>query len=150
MRHHHARNGRNDRLGAVLVETAIVMPVFLVVLWGILEFGRAMMVGQLTTNAARYGARAAILDGSTNSTITDDVKNFLVKTVSGISPDDVTVEIAVTPGPGNQNPQNQLSASRPRDICQVSVSIPYERVAYFSPRFLKNATLRGMCAMHHE
>lgn len=146
----HRQHSPDRRCGAVLVETAIVLPVFLVVVWGIMEFGRAMMVGQLTTNAARYGARAAILDGSTNSSITSDVKQYVVDTVKGITISDVTVDISVTPGPGNQNPNNQLAASKPRDICKVTVTVPYERVSYFSPRFLKNANLRGVCSMSHE
>jgi len=141
---------RKQRLGAVIVETAIVMPVFIVVLWGIVEFGRAFMVGQLATNAARYGARAAILDGSTNTVVINDVKDYFARTVTGISANDVTVEISVTPGAGNQNPNHQLAASHPRDVCQITVSIPYERVAYFSPRFLQGASLQGVCAMHHE
>lgn len=139
-----------QRSGAVIVETAIVMPVFVVILWGIVEFGRAFMVGQLATSAARFGARAAILDGSTNSVVINDVKAYFVRTVKGITVNDVTVEITVTPATGNSNPNHQLAASHSRDVCQVTVAVPYQRVSYFSPRFLKGATLRGICAMHHE
>jgi len=139
-----------ERRGAVLVETAIVMPVFLVILWGVMEFGRAMTVGQLTTHAARFGARAVILDGSTNSAVIDDVKQLMVATVKGINPGDVTVEVTVTPGEGHQNPNNQLAQTKPLDLCKVTVKVPYSKVAYFPPRFLKDSTLQGVCVMHHE
>ncbi|WP_437229202.1 TadE family protein [Planctomicrobium sp. SH661] len=150
MRRHFSPVKTDSRPGAVLVETAIVMPVFLVVIWGTMEFGRAMMVGQLATNAARFGARTAILEGSTNSSVTTQVKQYVVDTVKGITVNDVTVEISVTPGTGNQNPNNQLAASKPRDLCKVTVVVPYNKVAYFPPRFLANTKLRGVCAMHHE
>jgi Flp pilus assembly protein TadG len=46
-----------------LVEMALVLPVFMMVLLGIVEFGRAMMVSQLLANASREGARLAIVEG---------------------------------------------------------------------------------------
>ncbi|WP_437188356.1 TadE/TadG family type IV pilus assembly protein [Planctomicrobium sp. SH668] len=144
------RTPPSDRSGAVVVETAIVMPIFLMIVFGMVEFGRAMSVGQLATNGARYGARTAILDGSTNQQVVNDVKNLLVNTVHGITANDVAVTITVIPAANNSNPSNQLSVARPRDICRVNVTIPYHKVAYFSPRFLAKANLRGSCSMAHE
>ncbi|SFI34640.1 TadE family protein [Planctomicrobium piriforme] len=141
---------RQRRSGAVVVEMAIVLPIFMMVVWGIVEFGRAMMVGQLVTNAARYGAREAILDGSTNAVVTASVQQFLVDTVKGIKGSDVTVKVLVTPGTGNPDPKNDLATSRLKDICNVTVTIPYSKVAYFSATFLKTASLRGSCSMRHE
>ena len=37
--------------GAAAVEMALVMPIFVSVVMGIIEFGRGMMVGQIVTNA---------------------------------------------------------------------------------------------------
>jgi hypothetical protein len=64
-----ARTQRSGRRGASVVEMAIVLPVFMMVVMGIIEFGRGMMVGQLVTNAARYGARLAAIDGSSYSSV---------------------------------------------------------------------------------
>ncbi len=51
--------------GQALVEAALVMPILLLLLVGIMEFGRAWNVHQVVTDAARQGARmAAILDDS--------------------------------------------------------------------------------------
>ena len=47
--------------GAALIETAFVLPIMLLVCVGILEFGRAYQTWQVVTNAAREGARVAIL-----------------------------------------------------------------------------------------
>src|SRR5690606_33312307 len=65
---------RKQRRGAALVEAALVLPVFVGVTLGIVEFGRAMMIGQLVTNAAREGARLAIIEGSTNSDVEASVR----------------------------------------------------------------------------
>lgn len=145
-----AQQHQDSRRGAAIVETAIVMPVFMMVIWGVVEFSRATMVGQIVTSAARKGARAAALDGATNATVTQEVRDFVVQALKGVQPNDINVVITITPGPNNANPNNQLSAARSRDICQVTVSIPYEKVAYLTPRFLKNANLRGVCAMNRE
>lgn len=50
--------------GSSLVETAIVLNLFLVLLLGILDAGRALYTYHLVDNAARIGARFAIVHGS--------------------------------------------------------------------------------------
>ena len=47
--------------GAALLETAITLPIVLLVSVGIFEFGRAYQTWQVLTNAAREGARIAVL-----------------------------------------------------------------------------------------
>ena len=54
----------NER-GAALVETAIAVPIVLMICVGIFEFGRAYQTWQVLTNAAREGARVATGDGGT-------------------------------------------------------------------------------------
>ena len=47
--------------GQTIVETAIILPILLVLVLGIIEFGRAMYVKNTLNNAARAGARAAVV-----------------------------------------------------------------------------------------
>jgi hypothetical protein len=47
--------------GQSLVEFAMVMPLLLVMLLGIMEFGRAWHISQIVTDAARQGARAGAI-----------------------------------------------------------------------------------------
>lgn len=49
------------RRGQALVEFALVLPVLMLLLLGILEFGRAWNVRQVLTDAAREGARLAVV-----------------------------------------------------------------------------------------
>lgn len=48
--------------GQSLVEFALVLPVLLLVFMGILDFGRAVFASNTLSNAARGGARVAIVD----------------------------------------------------------------------------------------
>ena len=71
-----------SRRGSVVVETAIVLSVLLTGLLGIFEYGRLVMIRQLMNNAAREGARMAIVSTTSQPTtatqqITDTVNTCL-------------------------------------------------------------------------
>ena len=57
-----------SRRGSVVVETAIVLSVLLTGLLGIFEYGRLGMIRQLMNNAAREGARMAIVSTASQPT----------------------------------------------------------------------------------
>ncbi|MET4589093.1 TadE/TadG family type IV pilus assembly protein [Arthrobacter sp. 754] len=57
------QSDRKER-GAVAVEMAIVLPLLLLILLGIIEFGRALNVQVSLTQAAREGARYAAIHHS--------------------------------------------------------------------------------------
>ena len=67
---------RNQR-GAALIETAITIPLVLLVSVSIFEFGRAYQTWQVLTNAAREGARIAVLEGFTDAQVSTTVRNYL-------------------------------------------------------------------------
>jgi Flp pilus assembly protein TadG len=54
------RNIRSER-GAAIIETALAVPLLLLVGVGAVEFGRAYRTSRVLTNAAREGARVAAL-----------------------------------------------------------------------------------------
>jgi Flp pilus assembly protein TadG len=66
---------RSER-GAALLETAITLPLILLVSVAIFEFGRAYQTWQVLTNAAREGARVAILAGTTPDQIKEAVITY--------------------------------------------------------------------------
>jgi Flp pilus assembly protein TadG len=67
---------RNER-GAALLETAVTLPIVLLVTVSIFEFGRAYQTWQVLTNAAREGARVSVITGNTDGQVTDAVRNYL-------------------------------------------------------------------------
>jgi Flp pilus assembly protein TadG len=70
-------NIRRRERGAALVEAAITVPIILLISVGIFEFGRAYQTWQVLTNAAREGARLAVLEGTTDSDVRSRVNDYL-------------------------------------------------------------------------
>lgn len=63
--------------GQALLETAITLPLVLFVAVSIFEFGRAYQTLQVVTNAAREGARVAVLPNSTPGDVQARVLGYL-------------------------------------------------------------------------
>jgi Flp pilus assembly protein TadG len=57
---HRKSRGRDER-GQALVEFALILPIILLLVVGMLEFARAWNLHQVMTDAAREGARRAVL-----------------------------------------------------------------------------------------
>ena len=140
---------RRDRDGAALVEMALVLPLFLMIVLGIMEFGRAMMVSNLLANASREGARLAVTTGTTNTDVTTAVKSFL-QTAIGAKSGDIGVTITVTPATGNPNPANNVANAKKRDLCTVHVTLPFDKVSLVNGDYLAGINLIGHSAMRHE
>jgi hypothetical protein len=68
MKRQRAATGPRDR-GAAAVEFALLLPVLLLLLFGIIDFGRAINAQITLTQAAREGARLAAL-GQSSSAVT--------------------------------------------------------------------------------
>lgn len=70
------RRIRNQR-GTALIETAITIPIVLLICVGIFEFGRAYQTWQVLTNAAREGARVAVVSENTDDQVRAMVRNYM-------------------------------------------------------------------------
>lgn len=84
---------RRAEEGQALVEFALVVPFLLVFLVGIVEFGRAWNLHQVLTDAAREGARRAVVF---NPNITEDSVRNTVKAAiatAGANPNSATVTV---------------------------------------------------------
>jgi Flp pilus assembly protein TadG len=68
---------RKNERGAALLEAAITIPIILLIAVGIFEFGRAYQTWQVLTNAAREGARVAILVDKTDADVQSAVQNYM-------------------------------------------------------------------------
>lgn len=56
-------NNKNKNKGQAIVEFALVIPVFLILAFGILEVGRLVFTQMIVAQAAREGARAVAVSG---------------------------------------------------------------------------------------
>jgi len=83
------KNRKKRRLGAVAVEFALVIPVFLFLLFTFYEFSRASMIRHATEAAAYEGARAGIVPGATP----DDIRDNVAFVLSSVGVDEFEVDI---------------------------------------------------------
>ena len=86
------RARKNGERGAALLEVALTLPLLLLVATGIFEFGRAYQTWQILTNAAREGARLAVLPGMDDDAVEERVVEYMT---SGLLPaaDDADISI---------------------------------------------------------
>lgn len=132
---------RRFRLGAATVEFAVVLPVFLIMVLGMIEFGRAFMVQQVITNASREGARQAVLDGATTSSVQEAVKNYVAS--GSIKKADVVVEVSPSLP---LNPNSEYGAP-----ISVTVKVPFNKVSWLpSPMYLGGKELSAKTVMRRE
>lgn len=122
------------------MEFALVAPVFFLMILGMLELGRAVMVQQMLTNAAREGARVGVLDNKTVADIETQVKRFLPSLPTGGS-----LAIRVNPN-GPDYPSN------PGDPVEVVVSIAFSEVSWVPvPKYLSGGVnLSATAIMRRE
>jgi Flp pilus assembly protein TadG len=97
------------------VEFAVVAPLLFLLVLGIVEVGRALMVQQILTNGAREGARKAVLPGATDTEAYQTIDGYLSN--AGIQ----GYTRQVSPSPGG------ALAGTP---IKVTVSVPYDNVSW--------------------
>lgn len=77
--------------GQSLAEFALLLPILMGVVIGIFEFGRAWNIDQVLTNAAREGARLAVIETSSEGDVIEAVETAL--TNAALDPSLATVSV---------------------------------------------------------
>jgi Flp pilus assembly protein TadG len=130
---------RKQRRGAAAVEFAVVAPVFFLLVFGMIEYGRMVMVQQIIVNSAREGCRAAVLDGSTTS----GVKSTVITAMSAGNITITTSNVTVSPDP----PSNAEFG----DPVTVTVTVPFNQVSWLpSPMYLGGKSMTASTTMRRE
>lgn len=78
------RLGAGDR-GQALVELALILPIFLLLVFGSLEIGRVMNAWIMVTQASREGARVSAAQCSRNPACSALVDTDITNALSGLS-----------------------------------------------------------------
>ena len=153
---------RKDRKGAAIIETAFALPVLFILLFGLVEFGRAFWAIQALNAAARKGAYSGMMGGVSNAEVRAEIKDFLA--ASNIDVSDAQIFIL------DGSPYDQLGADDdppsadelspvdlldedvmvPRALAIVRIEVPFEDISILSPVWLGDATIVGQVAMRHE
>lgn len=88
-------NAKQKNSGQTLVEFALVLPLLLLLLFGIIEFGRIFQAKLVVTSAAREGARRAIVSGDIQGAVENAVDSLNVSVSNDISAKDTATAPAV-------------------------------------------------------
>ena len=112
---HVRRRSRSDR-GVAMIEAAMTLPLLLFICIGIIEFGRLYQTWQVMTNAAREGARVAVLPTLPNGQVDARVRQYLQ--MGGLNSDS-SVGVNTTAVPVSLGAGGTASGSR------VTVTYPF-------------------------
>ena len=161
------QNCRFNRLrrGTTVVETALVLPVFLLFVLGIIEFGHAQLVKNMLRGACREGARLGTTEGVSSAQVELRVREVLG---SAVDVDAVSVYVkdagvydeggsAPTSGTALEAlPDIELSDAEPRHLFLVRARVNYNDVAVlpmsipYLGNYLGDLVLEGQAFMRHE
>jgi hypothetical protein len=96
------RRIRSER-GAELIEFALVLPLLLFIVMGVIDFGFLFQRFEVVTNAAREGARMAVLPGYATADVTARVQSYVSTgglTVTATNPAIAVTDVPIPTGGG--------------------------------------------------
>ena len=126
---------RRQRQGGTLVEFAIVVPFLILVLLGMMEFGRILTIQQNLTTAAREGAREATLPGATEDSVASVVNDYTNQMP--------TQNLQVTISP-------DLEDAKSGEVITVNVTAAANSMTGFGNRWFGGMGLSASAAMRKE
>jgi TadE-like protein len=145
------------RPGTTSVEMALIMPVFFVVLFAIVEFGHAMMVRSLVMSTTKDAARLGAVGEVTTAEVRDYINGRLAK---AMDPEEVTILIknagfmddADPDFPENLAtlPDIELSETDSRHPFIIRITVPYESTALLPPAWTTGMVISSDSVVRHE
>jgi len=112
--------GARDERGQALIETALALPLVLLLSVSVFEFGRAFQHWQILTNAAREGARLAVLPNVSDEAVVARVQDYL-EGGQLAAPDSATVDVV-------GNAEISIGGSATASASTVTVRYPFQFV----------------------
>jgi hypothetical protein len=129
---------RKRRLGSAVAEFAILSPFLAMVILGMFELGRAMMVKNQLSDAARKACRTGIKRDKGNTDIVNEVDNIMSDdgyTSAQFNPP-TTGAINITVTDPNGNALSDSLDAPSGSIVSVQVQIPVSSTTWVPPVFL--------------
>ncbi|TWT32916.1 TadE/TadG family type IV pilus assembly protein [Blastopirellula retiformator] len=148
-----------DRRGATIVETAMVLPVFFLFVFAIMEFGHATMVSNVMKNSCRNAARWGAASGATTEEVTNYARNQMK---SAVNSDRVTIQVKDASFfddggdlPADNDdwaslPDIELSDAESRQMFLVRATVRYGDVTIIPQPWLADVVLGGQSITRHE
>ena len=114
---------RSGEQGATLLESCLIITLFLFLLLGIVECGRALNAYTFLSNSSRQAVRFAIVRGADSGRAVDStaVTNYVKSIAPGMDPDAFTVTTTWTPD------------NEPGSAVRVNIEYDFQPVVPFIP-----------------
>lgn len=123
------------RRGVAAVELALLLPFIMILLLGVWEVGRMIIIQQILSNAAREGGRQAATGLQTNAQIEQIVRTYLQNENLPITNVTVTVKNLNAPG-------TEVKDAVQLDPLEVTVTIPVSDIRWSSIRLVTDASTK--------
>jgi Flp pilus assembly protein TadG len=128
------------RRGVSVTEFAVISPVLFLVLLGIMEIGRGLMVVHLLNDASMAGCRVGIIEGKSTANIKSVVVAALTST--GVSGDTVTVQV--------NDGSSDASSAGVGDEITVIAQVPISSISWVPGAKYLKGSLQGQYTMRRE
>lgn len=115
---------RGKRRGQSMVELALVLPILLLIVLGLIEFGRAFFIYTVVSNAAREGARFGIIEPANAEGIQSAAESRLIL----VAPEAVSITVSYDDGDGAGEYFDPLLISPGQSRVRVNVSYEFSMI----------------------
>jgi len=133
-----ARLNRSIR-GVALTELALVLPLLLLLTFGVLEYGWLFTKAAELGNAARHGARVGVRPGANSAQVKADIASFMQ--LAGLN--SAQYQVLLTP--------SEVAGLAPGQTFTVRITVPYSQVELIGfPLVPTPANLRAQVVMAKE
>ena len=155
---------RRKRTGTCTVEMAFILPVLLVFLYGIIEFGHAVMIRNILSTACRAGARYASTEGATTTQVRNRVEDILSTAIDPEAVDLLVKDASVFDEGGNlpSSPEDfnaladiEVADAESRQLFLIRATVNYADTILLSIPFMDfmgmdTLVLTGQAITRHE
>jgi len=153
------RSSRRRRRGTTAAETAIVLPVFVLFLFGIFEYSRAVWIHNMLKGACNTAAREGIVEGVSTNDVIVSVRqklassldsNDVIVTVKNGGVYDTNNDFPESLDDADDLPNLELANAGSRQLFVVTASVSYNDISFIRFKSFFGLNLGAMAIERRE
>lgn len=140
---------KTNRKGIAAVECAMMLPIMMVLVLGLIEMGTALRASTIMQSSVREAGRLASMDwryvvedGETpNRKVEQDIRNFV--TASGLPGEDLVVSIEHAEGDSAGTEFDISDSDNQLKLILIEITMPYSSISLFPTEYMGGRDLRA-------
>lgn len=140
---------KQNRKGVAAVECAMMLPIMMVLVLGLIEMGTALRASTIMQSSVREAGRLASMDwryvvedGETpNRKVEQDIRNFV--TASGLPGEDLVVSIEHAEGDSAGTEFDISDSDNQLKLILIEITMPYSSISLFPTEYMGGRDLRA-------